>query len=77
MFQFVFVIFTFVLACGEEVTYEVEPCLSAEEEAQCPTAEDAFDALQEKNIDCSIEDVVYEGFIDGLCCYDLVAYDCG
>ena len=72
-----FAVVLFIFACGEEVTYEVEPCLSAEEEAQCMSAEDAFEDLQEQNEDCSIEDVVYEGFLDGLCCYDMVAYDCG
>ena len=75
--MFRYFIFIFALSCGGEVTYEVEPCLTADEEAQCLSAEDAFESLQEQNVDCSIEDVVYEGFIDGLCCYDLVAYDCG
>ena len=74
--MFRYIPFVLSLACSGEVTYDIEPCLAAEEEAQCLSAEDALEDLQQQNADCSLEDVVYEGFIDGLCCYDLVAYGC-
>ena len=65
------------LSFAEENTYAIEPCLKAETEEECLSAEEALQPLQEQNADCIVEDLVFEGYIEGLCCYDLTAHSCG
>ena len=67
------------LLCGLSYAgndYSINPCIVAQE-GSCASEEEAWDALQEQNPDCVIEEVHLEGMSGGQCCYDLVISHCG